>query len=181
MGLTQDERTRLLTLATEAVAASVCGGSLPAAPTDGALGNERGCFVTLKNAGHLRGCIGMFEARGPLGEMIVQMARAAATEDPRFFHNPITPEELPELSVDLSILSPLEKTDDPAGLRLGVDGIYIVRGHRSGCFLPEVATETGWDVETFLGECCAGKAGLSFDAWKDPETTVYLFTSEKVP
>ena len=181
MELTTDDRTRLLVLATEAVAAAVCGGPAPVAPAGGALDEHRGCFVTLKNAGHLRGCIGMFEARGPLGEMIVQMARAAATEDPRFRHNPITTEELPELSVDLSVLSPLVKTDDPAALRIGVDGIYIVRGGRSGCFLPEVATETGWDVETFLGECCAGKAGLASDAWRDPATTVYLFTSEKIP
>lgn len=181
MGLTNEERTRVLALATEAVAAAVCGGPAPESPMDGAFGEKRGCFVTIKNHGRLRGCIGVFEAHRPLGQMVVQMARAAATEDTRFASNPVTPEELPELSVDVSVLSELVATDDPLSLRLGVDGIYIVQGGRSGCFLPEVAIEAGWDAETFLRECCGGKAFLPPDAWRDPATTVYLFTSEKIP
>jgi AmmeMemoRadiSam system protein A len=106
------------------------------------------------------------------------MAKASATGDPRFFADPITPRELDHLDVEISVLSPLERTDDPLSLRLGVDGIYIKKGRASGCFLPQVATETGWSKEEFLSYCCSHKAGLAPDAWKDPGTDVYLFTAE---
>jgi uncharacterized protein (TIGR00296 family) len=72
----------------------------------------------------------------------------------------------------------VKRTDDPLSLQLGVDGIYIKKDRASGCFLPQVASETGWSKEEFLSNCCAHKAGLAPDAWKDPETEVYLFTAE---
>jgi AmmeMemoRadiSam system protein A len=137
-----------------------------------------GCFVTLKNHEQLRGCIGQFTSDKPLIELVVDMAQASATGDPRFLGNPITEEELDQLDIEISVLSPLKKTDDPLSLRLGIDGIYIKRDYASGCFLPQVATETGWNKEEFLSYCCAHKAGLDADAWKDPETEVYLFTAE---
>jgi len=137
-----------------------------------------GCFVTLKNRGRLRGCIGQFTSDSPLIELIAEMAKASATGDPRFFSDPITAGELEKLDVEISVLSPLKRTDDPLSLKLGVDGIYIRRGRASGCFLPQVATETGWSKEEFLSYCCAHKAGLAADAWKDPKTQVNLFTAE---
>jgi len=137
-----------------------------------------GCFVTLKNRGRLRGCIGQFISDNPLIELVAEMAKASATGDPRFFADPITTVELEKLDVEISVLSPLQKTDDPLSLKLGVDGIYIRQGRASGCFLPQVATETGWSKEQFLSYCCAHKAGLAADAWKDPKTEVYLFTAE---
>jgi len=137
-----------------------------------------GCFVTLKNCNRLRGCIGQFTSDSPLIELVAEMAKASATGDPRFLADPITIRELENLDVEISVLSPLKKTDDPLSLRLGVDGIYIKRGHASGCFLPQVATETGWSKEEFLSYCCAHKAGLAADAWKDPQTQVNLFTAE---
>ena len=137
-----------------------------------------GCFVTLKNRGRLRGCIGQFTSDSPLIELVVEMAKAAATSDPRFFANPIRPSELEQLDIEISVLSPLKRTDDPLSLRLGVDGIYIKRGRLSGCFLPQVADETGWTKEQFLSYCCSHKAGLADEAWKEPETKVYLFTAE---
>lgn len=137
-----------------------------------------GCFVTLKNHGRLRGCIGQFISESPLIELVGQMAKTSATGDPRFFADPITADELDQLDIEISVLSPLERTDEPLSLRLGVDGIYIKRGHTSGCFLPQVATETGWCKEEFLSYCCAHKAGLAHDAWRDPETEVYLFTAD---
>jgi AmmeMemoRadiSam system protein A len=106
------------------------------------------------------------------------MAIASATGDPRFFADPITPRELKHLDVEISVLSPLQRTKDPLSLQLGVHGIYIKSGVSSGCFLPQVATETGWDKEEFLSYCCSHKAGLAPDAWKDPDTEVYLFTAE---
>jgi uncharacterized protein len=144
-----------------------------------------GCFVTLKNftrsvggGDQLRGCIGNFVGDKPLVEMVIEMAKASATSDPRFFDDPITPDELPSLDIEISVLSPLKKTNDPLSLRLGIDGIYIKRGPYAGCFLPQVAEETGWTKEEFLGYCCSHKAGLPYDAWKDPKTDVLLFTAE---
>ena len=137
-----------------------------------------GCFVTLKNQSRLRGCIGQFISESPLIELVGQMAKASATGDPRFFADQISAGELDQLDVEISVLSPLERTDEPLSLRLGVDGIYIKRGHTSGCFLPQVATETGWSKEEFLSYCCAHKAGLAPNAWQDPETDVYLFTAD---
>ena len=93
-------------------------------------------------------------------------------------HDPITPEELPHLFIEISVLSPMRKTEDPLSLRLGIDGIYITDGIRSGCFLPQVASETGWSKEEFLGYCCTHKAGLEWDAWKRKDVQTYLFTAE---
>ena len=137
-----------------------------------------GCFVTLKNNKRLRGCLGRFSSEGPLIELVVEMAKASVTGDPRFFADPVTVSELGQLDIEISVLSPLERTDDPLALRLGVDGIYIKRGTATGCFLPQVATESGWSKEEFLSYCCAHKAGLAADAWKDKETEVYLFSAE---
>jgi len=180
MALSAEDRSTLVSLARGAVEAAVVGRPCPSARVaGGVLAEERGCFVTLTNRGRLRGCIGTFRPHAPLGEMVIEMAAAAATQDPRFTYNPITPAELPELTIEVSVLSPLQETDEPEKLALGVHGIYIVRGGYSGCFLPEVATDQGWGVEEFLDQCCVGKAGLEAGAWRDPETKVYLFSSEK--
>jgi len=137
-----------------------------------------GCFVTLKNRGRLRGCIGQFVSERPLVELVAEMAKASATGDPRFMSNPITSGELNKLDVEISVLSPLQRVDDPLSLELGTHGIYIKRGYMSGCFLPQVADETGWSKEEFLSQCCSHKAGLAPDAWRDLKTEVYLFTAE---
>ena len=180
MAISAEDRSTLLQLVRAAVDAAVSGQPLPSpAEPAGILAETRGCFVTLKNHGHLRGCIGTFRPADPLAVMLVHMARAAVLDDPRFFNNPVTAAELPDLTVEVSILSPLEPTDNPLSLQIGTHGIYIVSGARSGCFLPEVATDLRWDAEQFLSECCAGKAGLAPDAWGDPNTQVFLFTSEK--
>ncbi|MDP7636467.1 MAG: AmmeMemoRadiSam system protein A [Phycisphaerae bacterium] len=180
MAISAEDRGKLVALARAAAAAQVTGVPRPrVVQSNGVLAEQRGCFVTLTNAGRLRGCIGTFQPRGPLGEMIVEMGASAAGHDPRFLHDPITPTELDQLTVEVSVLSPLEKTDDPAALTVGAHGIYVVQGARSGCFLPEVATDMGWGAEEFLDQCCQGKANLPPGAWRDPRTTVYLFTSEK--
>ncbi len=137
-----------------------------------------GCFVTLKNNGRLRGCIGQFISDKPLIELVSEMAVAAATQDPRFVSDPIGPGELDSLDVEISALSVLEKTNDPLSLRPGVDGIYITHGHQSGCFLPQVATEMGWTEREFLTQCCVHKAGLPPDAWEKNDTDVFLFTAD---
>jgi AmmeMemoRadiSam system protein A len=163
------QKQTLLTVARDTVEAVITGGPTPKPRSDDPeLNAHCGCFVTLKNKGRLRGCIGQFTSEGPLIELVGQMAKASCTGDPRFFANPITPVELKELDIEISVLSPLQQ----------VDGIYIKRGVASGCFLPQVATETGWTKEEFLSYCCAHKAGLAANAWKDPETEVYFFTAE---
>lgn len=139
---------------------------------------RQGCFVTLKNGERLRGCIGQFTPDKTLIALVREMAVAAAVRDPRFRRDPITPSELEQLDIEISVLSAMERTDDPLSLELGKHGIYIVRGVQSGCFLPQVATETGWSKEEFLDYCCAHKAGLPPDAWKHPDTEVYLFTAD---
>lgn len=178
--MNEKQKTVLLKVAKTAVEGAITGKPIgkPSAE-DAALLTKAGCFVTLKNGEELRGCIGQFTADKPLIEMVAQMAVSSCLHDPRFGGNRITVRELPQLDIEISVLSPMVKTDDPLSLRLGVDGIYIVKGRRSGCFLPQVATETGWDKEDFLSFCCSHKAGLAPDAWKkDPNIEVYLFTAD---
>jgi len=177
--MNETQKQVLLKIAKGTVEAVVSGKPLPKPKSDDpALNVQSGCFVTLKNGEQLRGCIGQFISEEPLIELIVEMARASAAGDPRFLDDPITPDELSELDVEISVLSPLQRTKKPLDLRLGVDGIYIRKGYASGCFLPQVATETGWSKEEFLSYCCSHKAGLPPDEWKDPRTEVYLFTAE---
>jgi len=179
MRMNEDQKRTLLGIARDAVRAAITGGPPPAFHSDDPdLNASCGCFVTLKTGDRLRGCIGQFLSDRPLIEMVAAMAKAAATEDPRFFNDRLRPEELSRLDIEISVLSPLVRTYDPSSLRPGIDGVYIKRGHATGCFLPQVATETGWDAETFLSFCCSHKAGLPPDAWKDPATEVYLFTAD---
>jgi len=173
------QKQTLLKVARDTVEAVITGGATAKPESDDPeLNAPCGCFVTLKNHGRLRGCIGRFISDIPLIELVVEMAKASATGDPRFFADPITAGELEQLDIEISVLSPLERTSDPLSLRLGVDGIYIKKGRASGCFLPQVATETRWIREEFLSYCCSHKAGLAADAWKEAETEVYLFTAE---
>jgi AmmeMemoRadiSam system protein A len=178
--LTDVQKQILLRTAKQTVEAAVNRGPVPAVEktNDPALLAECGCFVTLKNNDDLRGCIGNFTADQPLIEMVREMAVASARHDTRFAGNPIRPAELPKLDIEISVLSPMEKTDSPMGLELGKHGIFITDGRRSGCFLPQVATETGWTTEEFLNYCCTHKAGLREYAWEEPEVEVYLFTAE---
>jgi AmmeMemoRadiSam system protein A len=179
MAIPAEDRRKLVALARAAVEAQVAGRTPPKPQSSqGVLGEVRGCFVTLTNGGRLRGCIGTFQPNQPLGRMIVEMG-AAAARDPRFVMNPITPEEMPQLDVQVSVLSPLVETKEPQKLEIGKHGIYVTNGYRSGCFLPEVAPEQGWNAEQFLSYCCAHKAGMPADAWRMLETKVFLFTSEK--
>jgi AmmeMemoRadiSam system protein A len=177
--MNDQQKQTLLKVARDAVEAAIRRQKIaPPESEDSELNAPCGCFVTLKSRGRLRGCIGRFVSDAPLIELVAEMARASATADPRFFADPITAGELEKLNVEISVLSPLKRTDNPLSLRLGVDGVYVKKGYASGCFLPQVADETGWSKEQFLSRCCAGKAGLAPDAWKDPKTEVYLFTAD---
>lgn len=179
--MNDEQKQLLLKVAKQSVTAAITGRPLHEVQADDPeLSQERGCFVTLKNKEQLRGCIGTFEPDSPLIEMVAQMAVSSCRCDPRFLDDCITIRELPELDIEISVLSPMQKTSNPLNeLQLGTHGIYIALGRRSGCFLPQVATETGWSKEEFLSYCCAHKAGLPPLAWKtNPAVEVYLFSAE---
>lgn len=177
--MNKEQQRILLRVVRDAVEAAVNGRAVSVgSSSDPELNVLQGCFVTLKNSGRLRGCIGQFTSDEPLIELVSDMAVSAARRDPRFVHDPIEDAELEMLEIEISVLSELKLTENPEGLRLGIDGIYIIQGNRSGCFLPQVATECNWTEEQFLSYCCIQKAQLSPDAWKDPETDVYLFSAD---
>jgi AmmeMemoRadiSam system protein A len=163
--LTPSQKETLLDLARRAVQARVAGGR-PAAPSSGVeLPSASGAFVTITRHGELRGCLGTLEPRGTLAEDVVRCAADAASEDPRF--SPITTSELPELSIEVSVLGPLEAVDpgDAGAIVIGRHGLVAEQGHRRGLLLPQVASERGWTVEAFLQQTCR-KAGLAADAWQ---------------
>jgi len=178
MSLSEGERQILLEIAGSSVRAAVSGTSLPAPPEDisPALRESRGAFVTLTRDRKLRGCIGLIESNLSLTQTVIKMAKAAATEDMRF--PPLRPEELNEIVIEISALSRLQKAASARDIVLGRDGVMVRAGGRSGVFLPQVAKETGWDLERFLSELCSGKAGLPGNAWRSSETELYTFTAE---
>jgi AmmeMemoRadiSam system protein A len=175
MGLTDDEKQALLQIARASIQAELAGKKPPAAKGQGALEEKRGAFVSLKKRGRLRGCIGFIEARKPLAKTVEEMAIAAAFQDPRF--EPLKKEELKDLRLEISVLTPLRKTTDVGQIEVGTHGLYVRKGGCAGLLLPQVATEYGWDRDTFLKETCC-KAGLAPDAWCDPETEIYLFSAD---
>ena len=130
-----------------------------------------GAFVSLHKNGKLRGCIGRFKPANPLYEVVRDMAISASTQDYRF--EPVVPGELNEIELEISVLTPLELISDPSDIILGKHGIYIKKGSNSGTFLPQVATQTGWDLEEFLGHCARDKAQIGWYGWKDAELYIY--------
>lgn len=172
----EDQQRTLVEIARRAVARSVSGsgaGDVPAIP---GLPPATGAFVTLKKRGELRGCIGTLECRRTLPEEVARVAVSAAREDPRF--EPVRPSELADLDVEVSVLGPLERIDpqDPAAIEIGRHGLVVEQGWRRGLLLPQVATEWGWDRETFLSQTCA-KAGLPHDCWRSG-ATVFRFAAD---
>ena len=137
-----------------------------------------GVFVTLYLSGKLRGCIGCLDSKLSLAEALRHAATDTARHDPRF--GPVTPNELNDVRIQVSILCDPRKTDDPLSLELGRHGILIRRDGRQGLFLPQVAVDHRLDREAFLSRCCTEKAGLPADAWRDPATEVLLFTTEVI-
>jgi len=139
-----------------------------------------GAFVTLKKNGNLRGCIGRFDASEPLYKVVQEMAIASSTQDTRFL--PVESNEIPELEIEISVLTPMRRISTIDEFELGKHGIYMRKGYRSGTFLPQVAAETGWTKEEFLGHCAQDKAGFGWNGWKDAELFVYealVFGEEK--
>lgn len=176
MQLTTEQQRVLLKLARDTITAHLSGGALPKLPdVQGELALKCGAFVTLHKKGMLRGCIGHMVGMKPLVETVQEMAIAAATEDSRF--PSVKTDEMKDIDIEISVLSPMKKITDVSEIQVGVHGIMMSQGWRRGVLLPQVATEQGWDRDTFLTHTCY-KAGLSPDAWKSPETTIEIFSAQ---
>lgn len=170
--LTPKEQAILISLARDSIESALDKKASDKAPVPISLTRPRGAFVTLTAGERLRGCIGRLTPSGPLAETIGAMARAAAFEDPRF--PPIRVEEWPQISIEISVLGPMEPVASVEEILVGSHGLYIVQGFRSGVLLPQVAVEWGWDRDDFLAQVCR-KAGLPVDAWREPSAQLYKF------
>jgi AmmeMemoRadiSam system protein A len=172
----------LLRLARAAVVAAATGQArsladvLPAEPPDELLA-PAAAFVTLHQHGELRGCIGSLATDRPLWRNVLSAAIGAAVDDPRFA--PLRADDVPSVSIDVSVLGPATLLRDPAAFEPGMHGTIVERGGRRGLLLPEVATDQGWGLRSML-ECTCRKAGLPVDAWREPGTSVYLFRTSRV-
>jgi len=150
-------------------------------PDDPALRQNAGCFVSLHRRGNhrLRGCIGILDTSRPLLKVIPEAA-ASTLRDPRFQNDPVTLAEFPELELEVSILGPLQPAPSPLEFDPPNQGIYLTALGRAGCFLPQVARETGWTREQLLLHLCVDKMGLHPDAWRSPDARLQTFSAEVI-
>ncbi|UWZ83610.1 AmmeMemoRadiSam system protein B [Occallatibacter riparius] len=174
--LTADEKKQLLSIARTSVEHAVRQGKVwePAEVTADALNAPRGAFVTLREGGELRGCIGYTSAAEPLYLTVRDTAALAALRDPRF--HAVTEPELPRLQYEISVLSPLRRVRDVREIQIGQHGLLMKNGSSEGLLLPQVPVEQGWDRTHFLEQTCV-KAGMQRDCWQDHNTDIFLFTA----
>jgi len=173
--LSEADRRAALQFARTAVIEAVTNRKLVEGfPRGGVFEECRGVFVTLHVRNRLQGCIGVIEAKEPLGQAIVHCAASAALEDPRF--SPMRPEQLGELSIEISLLSTMEPIA-PESIEIARHGLFIRLHAQRGLLLPQVAIEHRLSREQFLEETCR-KAGLPREAWRDPEARLFGFTCE---
>ena len=175
--LSAPHRRELLRAARRALEEFLTAGRIPPHDTDSsALLEHRGAFVSLhqRDSRALRGCLGEFLPRRPLIESVTHMAVAAATRDPRF--RPVTAQELPEVQIEISALTPLHPIR-PQEIQLGVHGLMIVKGEKRGLLLPQVPPARGWDREDFLTNLCL-KTGLATGAWRSGAVELLAFETE---
>jgi AmmeMemoRadiSam system protein A len=158
-----EDQQRLLDLARRCLEARVRRQPQPPVEHDGALDARRGAFVSIHNDEDLRGCLGRLEADRAVADVVAHLATVVADSDPRFA--PVGPDELASLVIEISVLTPESEIADVAEIEIGRHGLIVEQGSRRGLLLPQVATEHGWDCETFLTHTCI-KAGLPPDAWR---------------
>ena len=176
--LSDAQRRQLLRIAREAIDLVHRGHSpkWDAGDFDDDLRRPAGAFVTLKTkGGDLRGCIGSIHPVHPLYRAVTSSAISAAFRDPRF--DPVEPDELPHLGIEISVMGPIEIVASPEEIIVGRDGLIVSRGRQAGLLLPQVATEYGWETETFLAQTCV-KAGLAPTAWRLQDTRIERFAAE---
>jgi len=176
--LNDEQKRQLLRIARESIATVLDGRTpeLKAGDFHEILHRPAGAFVTLtvRATGDLRGCIGSIRAVEPLYRAVMSSAISAAFRDPRF--TPLRAGELERLALEISVMGPIEPVSDFEEIVVGRDGLIISRGRYAGLLLPQVATEYGWDRDTFLSQTCV-KAGLPRDAWRDADTRVEKFSA----
>ena len=176
LGLTSEEKARLLEIVKQTVEEVSQGKKVSKVdPFTERLLEPRGAFVTIYKKGMLRGCIGSLQASKPLYLTIQEMAQSACSHDPRF--RPVAADELEYLDYEVSVLTPFERVGNVEDIKIGLHGLLVRKGSRSGLLLPQVASERDWDVETFLGETCR-KAWLPPQAWKENDTEIYAFSAD---
>lgn len=175
MDISPADQEVLFRVARESITAHLKGekAALPGA-TSKVLSQPSGVFVTLHRHGRLRGCIGYLAAMKPLLTAVQEMAVAAAFNDPRF--PKLREDEVADLDLEISVLSPMCQIKSIEEIQVGRDGLFIERGPYRGLLLPQVATEYGWDRLTFLKQTCV-KAGLPPDAWEDPSARIFIFSA----
>jgi len=174
--LDRDQQRKLLRLARRAIEEYVRSGKvIEVSEDDSALTQPRGVFVTLRCGDMLRGCIGDLEGREPLYLNVRDKAIASATQDFRF--EPVRPNEVRDLHIEISVLSPMWRETDPSKIVAGKHGVLVCQGRRAGVYLPQVATEQDWTCEQMLNHLCQFKAGLPADAWKHG-AELYCFTAQ---
>jgi AmmeMemoRadiSam system protein A len=171
----EDERRLLKELARASIEEALFGKKGRPLDVPKTLKRKMGAFVCLKTKGELKGCIGYIKGQMPLDETIRRMAVEAAFHDPRFM--PLDAIEWKDTEVEISVLTPMKRITDIEEIQVGINGIYVEKGTESGLLLPQVATENGWDRRVFLEYACM-KAGLPRDAWKSPETRIYIFSAD---
>jgi MEMO1 family protein len=178
--LSERDKSELLALARKSVEMAVGEHKeyQPEASQSEALNQDRGAFVTLREAGKLRGCIGYTSAMKPLYLTVRDTATSAALRDPRF--PPVSASELPQLEYEISVLSPLRRVMDVQQIEVGRDGLVMKNGDNEGLLLPQVPVEQNWNRQTFLEETCH-KAGMSSTCWKDANTDIFKFTAVVFP
>ena len=172
--LNQAQKSQLLTLARDVISSHLHSESY-GVPEDDAFKQKCGLFVTLHKGGNLRGCIGYIKGYKTITESIRELAMAAAFRDPRF--PPLKASELPDITIEMSLLSPMAAVQEISEITIGRDGLYLEHPRSSGLLLPQVATEQRWDRDTFLQQVCR-KAGLPDQAWQDEGAKLYRFTAE---
>jgi AmmeMemoRadiSam system protein A len=152
-----------------------------AAPDHPALLRPAGCFVSLHEIGsrRLRGCVGRLESHSPV-VVTVHESAINVLSDSRFLQDPITPDELARLDIELSVLSPLQPAPGCLHFDPAMDGILLTVGAHSGCFLPQVARDTGWGREQLLDRLCSEKLGLPAQAWKNPPAMLHTFSAHVI-
>lgn len=181
MKLTLEEGTFLVRLARKSIEKYLLEGELLEEEVTEKLKKPRGVFVTLLKHGELRGCIGFPFPSLPLAEATVKAAISSATSDPRF--PPVTIEEMEEITIEVSVLSPPEPIvvkdprEYPSHVRIGRDGLIVEWRGFSGLLLPQVAVEWNWDPEEFLSQTCI-KAGLGADWWLRKDVKISKFTAQ---
>jgi AmmeMemoRadiSam system protein A len=167
-----DDQIRLLSLARRALEARVRRGDPPR--NDEPFEIASGAFVTILHAGELRGCLGRLNVNLPLSQLVVELAQSVADSDPRF--DPVRPDELQDITFEISVLTPEREVESADAIEVGRHGLIVEQGRNRGLLLPQVATEHGWDRDTFLDHTCL-KAGLRPGAWRRG-ARVYVFEAE---